>query len=92
MQFLEFLSKLFNYNLEPNYQSFHFKKIQIITVNNYADILFREDNYKSSLKMCEQATECFQTCKALCLVKNKYEYLNKVYEKSLLNYPNLELR
>lgn len=74
-----FKNVVFNSTLELNYHSFHLKKIQIITVNNYADILFREGNYKASLKMCDQGI-------SLC---NEYETTNSLELLYKLKFENL---
>lgn len=74
-----FENVVFNSNLELNYHSFHLKKIQIITVNNYADILFKEGNYEASLKMCLQGI-------SLC---NEYETTNSLELLYKLKFENL---
>lgn len=74
-----FENVVFNSNLELNYHSFHLKKIQIITINNYADILFRERNYTYSLELCNKAI-------ALC---NKYETTNSLELLYKLKFENL---
>lgn len=73
-----FQNVVFNSNSKLDHHSFHLKKIQIITINNYADILFREQNYKKSLYLCIEGID-------LC---NKYETSNSLELLYKLKFEN----
>lgn len=76
-----FTNIVFNKKINLDYNSLYLKKIHIVTINNLADIYFRENKYQVSLALCDKGID----------LSNKYETNNIIEFLYKLKVENLNL-